>query len=281
MYGGLFGDLPATKKKQEPSNQAKSEGTSATNDSTNPNAAPSSMKQVTEPPSLGIQKQAGAFSSNQILKAVGAGGTSMAFVPAAARRKKRPRAPSPTVPNAVKNDTTRQELAAITTSSKTESWQPSVYTTQSSETKISGQHQPASAPAVLNIHEQSSGSANHYYSQLPEEEGDEEENEEIRNIYDPYIPNDLLQYWDRKKLAKEREAMERETKEALEQQRRLRLELEQQRHALQQKGDYDSLLQQHDQRGGRGRGRGVSNLPAWLVQKKRKEQELGNSSTST
>ena len=44
--------------------------------------------------------------------------------------------------------------------------------------------------------------------------------DEITDPYDPYVPNDLLQYWDRQALAKERAALERETKEALEKRRK-------------------------------------------------------------
>ena len=103
---------------------------------------------------------------------------------------------------------------------------------------------------------------------------------EITDPYDPYVPNDLLQYWDRQSLAKERAQMEREAREALEQQRLLRQRLEMERDELQKKGDFAQILQQQDWGGmgrgrGRGRGRGVSNIPAWLMEKQRQEQLTG------
>ena len=100
--------------------------------------------------------------------------------------------------------------------------------------------------------------------------------EEILDPYDPYVPNDLLQYWERQALVQERLELERETREALEKQQALRRKLEQEREELQRKGEYDKIIQQQQQEQvamGRGRGRGVSNLPAWLVEKQRKERE--------
>lgn len=108
---------------------------------------------------------------------------------------------------------------------------------------------------------------------------------EITDPYDPRVPNDLLQYWDRQRLAQEREALEKETREALENQKRLRQRLEKEREELQLTGDYTKILEASSNEVvavassggmGRGRGRGVSNLPAWLVEKQQKEaEELG------
>jgi hypothetical protein len=130
----------------------------------------------------------------------------------------------------------------------------------------------------------------HHYHQNYDYQEEEEEMmvaaDEVTDPYDPYVPNDLLQYWDRQALAKERAALEKDTRAALESQRLLRLQLEQEREELQRKGDYQKLQQhqqQHQQQNqqgsgrgrGQGRGRGVSNLPAWLVEKQRKEREEG------
>ncbi|KAL3932944.1 MAG: hypothetical protein SGBAC_010617 [Bacillariaceae sp.] len=100
---------------------------------------------------------------------------------------------------------------------------------------------------------------------------------EILDVYDPYVPNDLLQYLERKTLLKQKKALEDQQRQAAEDQRFLRAKLEEDRHSLQEMGDYASLLVAQEQtRGrGRGRGRGLSNLPAWLVEKQRKEKEDG------
>jgi hypothetical protein len=102
------------------------------------------------------------------------------------------------------------------------------------------------------------------------------------------VPNDLLLYWEKQALAQERAQLERETREALENQRILREQLERERQEMQQRGNYQQLIERQTtglggegasrvgdlpQGMGRGRGRGLSNLPAWLVEKQRKEAE--------
>lgn len=102
-------------------------------------------------------------------------------------------------------------------------------------------------------------------------EEEEDEVAEITDPYDPYVPNDLLQYWDRQALIEEQRQLEQETKQALEQQRVLREHLERERQELQKQGNLTQLA------GGmaRGRGRGVSNLPAWLVAQQQQQQNDG------
>lgn len=113
-----------------------------------------------------------------------------------------------------------------------------------------------------------------------------QESEELRllhekakeNLYDPFVPNDLLQYWERKAVVAERERLEQEQREKLELQTRLREQLEAERRSLAEKGDLKRMAE-HQMAGmgrGRGRGRGLSNLPAWLVEKQKKEAELGD-----
>jgi hypothetical protein len=66
--------------------------------------------------------------------------------------------------------------------------------------------------------------------------------------------------------------LERETRDALENQRQLRQQLEREREELHRKGNYENVTVQEQQPSrGRGRGRGISNLPAWLVEKQRRE----------
>ena len=92
----------------------------------------------------------------------------------------------------------------------------------------------------------------------------------VVDAYDPHVPNDLLAYWDRKAMEKERIELEREAKETLQRQDQLRRKLEQERESLLKSGNIEEIVQhRHQTSMGRGRGRGVSNLPAWLVQKQR------------
>lgn len=118
-----------------------------------------------------------------------------------------------------------------------------------------------------------------------------EESDELRRLhekakedpYDPFVPNDLLQHWQRRALTDQRRRLERERAEAEE---RLRMQAEREREELLERdGDVDTYIEREVRRRGggsaggggggfgRGRGRGVSNLPAWLVEKQRKEQE--------
>lgn len=90
--------------------------------------------------------------------------------------------------------------------------------------------------------------------------------------YDPLVPNDLLQYWERKALAVEREKLMEQREETIREQELLRLQLEQERMGLEKLGDVDKIVEHRVQRSlGMGRG-GVSNLPAWLVEKHKLRQ---------
>ena len=97
--------------------------------------------------------------------------------------------------------------------------------------------------------------------------------EQEEDLYDPMLPNDLLQYWERKSLAVEREKLFREQQATIRNQEELRQQVERERARLEEKGDHAKLVEHRMQQGlGRGRG-GVSNLPAWLVEKQKKEAQ--------
>ena len=99
----------------------------------------------------------------------------------------------------------------------------------------------------------------------------------VTDPYDPLVPNDLLQYWERQAAIVEREEIEREARETLKQQNAIREQLEMERQELEKSGDVNKIVQ-HMQKNtipARGRGRGVSNLPAWVVEKQKKEGQLG------
>ena len=133
---------------------------------------------------------------------------------------------------------------------------------------------------------------------------DDEKIEEITDPYDPFVPNDLLEYWEKQAARKQREQLERETQEALLRQKSIRKQLEEERLELQRTGNYSTLLEREKQQQnqpqqsmnntggggvgisttqtvrGRGRGRGVSNLPAWLIKKQRREGIGGGATTN-
>jgi hypothetical protein len=243
------------------------------------------------------------------LQAVGAAGTSMAFVPTALKRKRPNRFSKLEKPASVPPAVAAVPDTAVTsTSTSISTTQPSPQVNEAAAlppkltepssfpeglgsmtqtTFTSASEQPAS----IEIHEQQSSHplSEKFTNQFLAD--DPPEMTEIKDPYDPYVPNDLLQYWDRKALAKERHELEREAREAFERQQALRLQLEKEREVLQKRGDFQAIIQKQQQQQqqqqqvsamgrGRGRGRGVSNLPAWLVEKQRKEQEeqFGNAS---
>jgi len=109
---------------------------------------------------------------------------------------------------------------------------------------------------------------------IPDTSSSHPSNEEkITDLYDPYVPNDLLEYWETLAAKKHREKLERDTREALEQQKAMRKQLEEDRKALLQQATMGSSAPFPRQ--ARGRGRGVSNLPAWLVEKQRTNGVVG------
>lgn len=299
MYGGLFGDLPATKasskKSDDPQKQEQNTETTKISKVSEPSSIP---KLALQAPSSAKPKN--VSENNQMLKAIGNAGTSLSFVPAAARRKKRPRPLTTPVATAASTTEAKVEVATSKVVSKTidkvdtssiaftSTWEPSVVMTTNTKIipKVSTTANNNKTLSMGEQKDQSSTRNNNHSHQSQEQDNEKEEEEivvEIKDVYDPYVPNDLLQYWERQSLIRERQAMEREAKEALERQQMLRKKLEQEREELQRKGDYAKLLQPlqtdpliNNQRSGGGRGRGVSNLPAWLIAQKRKEEELGD-----
>jgi len=255
MYGGLFGDLPSTKKSQSSDNK---ETTSV--------AAGGANQSQPAPPQNAKQDSTNddAASKNRpasLVDKLGTAGTTMAFVPAALRNRKRVN--SALVPPPAK-------LSSAKMPPPTAASQATVATEQSkpiNQTTI--KEQPTS---VSHIHD-------NITSNEPTID-QEEESEAMRLLhasvvdpYDPHVPNDLLAYWDRKAMERERLELEREAKETLKRQERLRQQLEQERQSLEKSGNLQELVL-HRQQTSMGRGRGVSNLPAWLVQKQ-KEEALG------
>jgi len=109
--------------------------------------------------------------------------------------------------------------------------------------------------------------------------------------YDPFVPNDLLEYWERlavQRALEEQEQQRREIEQRLAEEERLRQQRRQQEREQQEQQQRQRLEQEAAAASARnsepygytnqrplGRGRGVSNLPAWLVEKKRRESEGG------
>jgi hypothetical protein len=101
----------------------------------------------------------------------------------------------------------------------------------------------------------------------------------VTDPYDPHVPNDLLSFRERKEMEKERQRLERDVQETLERQQHLRRQLEDERRSVQSSGRASDIIDHRTKVSllGGGRGRGVNNLPAWLLQKQR--DELGTATS--
>lgn len=252
MYGGLFGDLPSTKHDRKDDDGAAKNQKETSAEKAEEESQPSKK-----------QKPA------SIVSGVGKSGTTMAFMPTTLRQKKRPVA----VPRAA----TRKATTSKVTTAQKPSEVVSIHSNSSSVNNIVSSEKHGG----ISDNRKMTPSAN----VLPELEVESEEmrqlHESVRpeDAYDPHVPNDLLAYWDRKAMEKERIQLEREAKETLERQQRLREQLQKEREEVQKTGSVDQIVQHMTKSGmGRGRGRGVENLPAWLVQKHK--DALGSSANA-
>mmetsp|Transcript_15028 Transcript_15028/g.27146 ORF Transcript_15028/g.27146 Transcript_15028/m.27146 type:complete len:352 (-) Transcript_15028:192-1247(-) len=253
MYGGLFGDLPSTKKAQSSDNNATKE--------TDTGGAPKLNSPQNEQPEPSNKKRPAS-----LVDKLGTAGTTMAFVPAALRNRKRVNSTVAPAASSAKPTTIRAPSSSNTTKAAT-------FVKESS---------------ISHIHEDNDPSLNDNTT-IGTEQKDEIESDAMRelhssvvdtDIYDPHVPNDLLAFWDAKAMERERLELEREAKETLQRQEDLRQQLEQERADLEKSGDLEKLVQHREQRS-MGRGRGVSNLPAWLVEKhKKQQQQVGSETTS-
>jgi hypothetical protein len=85
---------------------------------------------------------------------------------------------------------------------------------------------------------------------------------DVDDVYDPFRPNDYLQYCDERAELKRQKRIERDNKRILSEREQDRVRVERERVEAMQRGD---LLQVEASLGGRGRGRGLSNLPSWMT----------------
>jgi hypothetical protein len=255
MYGGLFGELPLTKK-------TKSSDKETTVDAPAVPAQDSSKQEKDT-----HQNDASTSSKKRpasVISSLGSAGTSMAFVPSALRNRKR-------------NNTS----VGATVGASAGAGAPRIPPASSSVRSVVAE--PANKPTRP---PDESTTVSHIHSKQTQETPFlEHEAEAMRqlhasvvDVYDPHVPNDLFVYWDCKTMEKQRIELEREAQETLQRQESLRKQLEQERESITKSGNFEDIVQHYTQTSmGRGRGRGVSNLPAWLVQKQR--VELGSSDT--
>lgn len=272
----LFGDLPAAKH-SAPNNSNDAPSAAA------PSAMTTAVSSLIAPatavddsnPKQPAQETTTASKSKSLVSSLGTAGTSMAFVPQALRKKKRP-APVP------KEDAKRPRNDD----------QENVPTEEngggSSSINVNHNNVPIDTvtiqPSTI-LHDTDTLEPEDVDEPITANNKDndepylENEPHELRQLheaaklhphpYNPHVPNDYLAYRQRKKTEAVRKEMEAAALAKMKQHEKLRRKVEEERKRLEESGDVDKLVEtiveQRRLQGGRGRGRGVSNLPAWMV----------------
>lgn len=285
MYNGLFGDLPSTKqdvKREGTNNKAREE---KDDDNTSKEKPPMLFA-----PRVRTNNNKTNVSKTSFLQKVGTSGTTMAFVPVAALKAKRKKPIDSDASSS--NPTTKTMRQQVVTEEPSSSQSSSSFAvslaTTTTFTKLATTTTTTADYnlGVVDIH--GNNSSENTPAVVPTLHVEDMEEIVITDPYDPFVPNDLLDYWENLAAKKHREHLEQETQQALEQQKELRKRLEQERSQLLIDSDgrgrgrggpsnlpawlvEEQRLQGESGGMGRGRGRSISNLPAWLVEKQRKE----------
>lgn len=140
--------------------------------------------------------------------------------------------------------------------------------------------------SVVNIHEETNQSVSLIPSSPIQDEYEEPQSLVDRHasifpadMYVPSIPNDYLTYRQKRENESLQADLKEQEKKTLEMQNKLRLKIEEERQKAMNKaiesGNFDDVIQSRlgsNTGSSMGRGRGMNNLPAWLL-KKQKESE--------
>jgi len=258
MYGGLFGDLPSAQKPEIfPNKEKKSKN------------APAPPAIVDAASTLEIKKK----QPSSVLSGLGNAGTSMEFVPTALRPRKRPKAAAPNtkLKRAQGKVIHRRTTAAIQASQEVSKQEIKLEVVVKRERKN----------VIENIHATGNEVEETISPMLEEEEKELQQlHASVVDPYDPYIPNDLLAYWERKKVEEERLKLEQEARETLKRHQHLRQQLEEERQKIEKSGSANAIIEHRAKTAlSGGRGRGVNNLPAWLLQKQKEELRTAKDSS--
>jgi hypothetical protein len=270
MYGGLFGDLPAAKNEAQ-------KGIVKTEEATSTN--PSDSQQS----SIFSDVDAAVVSNNVEIETIK---NNIVMTPMIVPRKiipthaMRPRPQQLQRKRPLQLVPTEPLRPTMLTPPETAPTASLVNVHHVNQNSTAGVEKPQAFDTV-----EVSGTVNSVPSALPSNSNHQivhviQESEELRKLhergqeedpYDPMIPNDLLLYWERKVIAAEQERLAMEREETIRDQEILRQLLEQERTELRKEGDVNKIVEHRLQRNmglGGGRG-GVSNLPAWLVEKQK------------
>ena len=324
--GGLFGDLPTAK------NNASGDKTGKVEENIHKKQSPSSLSLNNPKKNDENDNTKGPVSKKSVslVGALGNAGTRMAFVPTSlVRKRNRASTSNSTSTGPFINQTKREKLGASVGNESTESnsLHLSHESTKDTDTLKSSQdgvvkvldknectkNDEDNSTAIVTEISNESTTSTHSSTLAPapapaptpvSPAESSQESEQMRllhasvtdeNRYDPFVPNDLLAYRERKKNERRRDQLEKSARETLRMQQIMREKIEEERKKVEATGDYQKIVENRiktaigdtdsnniidnnrmEGRGrGRGIGRGVSNLPAWLI-KKQEEDKLGS-----
>ena len=227
--------------------------------------------------------------SKSLVNSLGKAGTSMAFVPAALRKRKTPMATS----SSKSRKQVANRISVKPSTSCTHQSKPTFATSEiisnscekDCEEKEKASHQEERNMHV-NVHVHvipSSSEPMQAEYKEPQHLTDLHASIRLADLYTPMMPNDYLAYRQRKENDMMNANLQKQAEKTLEMQKKLRDQIEDERQKAIDSGDVGKIIESRlknvmDGVGlggmgrGRGRGRGLNNLPAWLV-KKQQEQK--------
>ena len=264
----LFDDLPQTKNDAMPIEQQK----------------PATVKNQTQDlPADDQSNISDGKKSKSLVDSLGKTGTTMAFMPAALRKRKAPGAtarPRKQATNSVQHDVS-------TLPNPKPNCAKSEITTNSCErgSEEKDQSLRQEHKKNINIHEIPL-SFEHIQDEYKEPQHLIDLHAAVRSadMYNPMMPNDYLAYRQSKENKLINANLQKQAEKTLEMQQKLRDQIEDERQKAIASGDVSKIIESRLKNAtegaasggmgrGRGRGRGLNNLPAWLV-KKQQEQQL-------
>jgi len=278
----LFDDLPQAKNDATATDQKKP---ASLENTTNDNEGGKTKSNISE----------GEKKPKSLVDSLGKAGTSMAFVPAALRKRKTPMPPS--------SSKSRKQVANrifVKPSSPCTHHQskPTIATSEiisnscepDCEEKEKASHQEERNMHVhVHVHviPSSSEPMKEEYKE-PQHLTDLHASIRLADMYTPMMPNDYLTYRQRKENDFMNANLQKQAEKTLEMQKKLRDQIEDERQKALASGDVGKIIESRLKNGmdgaalggmgrGRGRGRGLNNLPAWLVKKQQEQQSTTKS----
>ncbi|KAL3769532.1 hypothetical protein ACHAWO_011045 [Cyclotella atomus] len=269
----LFGDLPAAKNTpaHNPSSHVAAAVAVASKDTSAASDAiptpPASKTTTKEEP-----------KSKSLVSSLGTAGTSMAFVPQALRKKKRPTINNQMDKKQRVNNIVNMQEAVLDQLPTNASINVMSKQTQEGDTHIPiGIDIPKQSTILHDNNTQEPSDTDEPYSE-PYLENEPPSLQALHesaklNPYNPHTPNDYLSYRERKKTEAIKLDLQAMALAKIQATEALRVKISEERSKIEAEGDLDKIVASRSM--GRGRGRGLSNLPAWLVKKQQEQQRSG------